>query len=837
MLLADVGEVFGHFVIPFAAEDETRDALSKTLATRKWLPMLRPPRLSSMAGECDLLLHLFLQDFRVVAELQTEVIEPHSLASSWIYAIPYEPVDDEAPESDLEFFIYLRVHRHFYGSYGIAGERTLHRAICELLRKHRAAQQLSGRILYSLGWPDLILHGRTYGDLRQLRQLIVGLQSLSFPTQPPTGGRREYRAPIFLKTITLLGLPSPFSGPSPKSVAPAGTALRSPMLLGRSRPGRAIDAILAAKDIFARGGAKSVTSWALDGSWDFVITTADEIPLHRFYESMREVRGNFAERGIDRTQTHILTSPDEELESLRKKPVTLKPTPRGRTLPERCACGQQHFHLERRLLEHAAEAGQLPRGLQRTISHALEMFRHTLRDSSNCCDSLGALLAHAQGLGLLLRRLHFFHRLHDSRGMTPQQQAQFATEISFHNEHLIEWCKRAGRVVREKNAGSASRLFLQVDSIVAQRGAIPKILMIAERIMQAFYRQLPAALPGRGKKSLHTRFAAILEPLGNVSSQPLMGLVAIPVRYAFALHWVVPQLWHEVGQHVFWAEYSPSQRARVEREISLGVGDPKLTPSHVTFESFAIDYHLRADMFADLLVFCFGFRGVWDDFFLYLSSLTANVAKHDHLHPHSWERQVLALTHRLYFVYQFAFVHERLQKIAARLGRRLSRSEFVSECRRALEALTPDFAHSEMLARSVIRHLKRVSTPRRSWPAGYEVPRNLAEIVAGNLSASKVYERCLHDLEVLAYAFRDEKLGARGRGIGRANWARIQRGELIDFDSQEQLQSAYHEFYLDELGAQTKRKGGEGPRKAQFRKMATLGRSALLHIYQTETTR
>src|SRR5262249_49466652 len=151
--------------------------------------------------------------------------------------------------------------------------------------------------------------------------------------------------------------------------------------------------------------------------------------------------------------------------------------------------------------------------------------------------------------------------------------------------------------------GSAARLFLQIDSIVAQRGGIPKILMIAERIMEDFYSGLPAELP-RLSEAVRVRrnFAAILEPLGNVTSQPLMGLVAIPIRYAFALHLVVPQLWHEVGQYVFWAEYSPAQRPRVDWEIALDSGSPGMTPFQRMAEAFEVDFQLRADMFADLLV-------------------------------------------------------------------------------------------------------------------------------------------------------------------------------------------------------------------------------------------
>lgn len=827
MRIVDYGEVFGHFVIPFVDEDETRKSLSEALTGPMLLrPGIERTGLTSIAGECDLLLHLQLKDFRLVADLQAEVIDSHSHASSWVYAVPYgeTPARSPQPDRDLEFFIYLRVHRHFYACYGASGERELHGAIQNLLGDGNG-QHLSGRVLYSLGWPDLIVQGSLSSDIQHLRRLIVSLQSLSFPTQPTHPRRREGRVPVFLKTITLIGMPMALSGRrNSRPRRGPGATLRQPVLFGRSQPGLVFRAIRTLGRVLQKGGATAVTSWAMNGTWDLIVTspTDEPISLAQFDRAFRSSRGLFAKHGIERTQTHLLTSTAADLESLRVPPAILRPRSDRPLLAARCDCSREHFEDLRELLKQASADNKLPRGLTRTISHALDMFRHTLRDTSNCCDSAGSLKAHAQGLRVLL---NLSIRSHQMLSRTPEtsvaSQALIATEISYINDHLTEWCKRAGRVAREKTAGSGARLFLQIDSIVAQRGAIPKILMIAERIMKDFYHQLPRELHGpRGPQRDH--FAAILEPLGNVTSQPLMGLVSIPIRYAFALHLVVPQLWHEVGQYVFWAEHSPSHRPSVDLEISQRT-DSSMTPSDRMNEAFFTDFHLRADMFADLLVFCFGFGGSLRPFSLYLASLTANVAKHDNLHRQSWEKQALALVHRLCFVAQFVSLQRRMKTDAPRVL-----PEFRTECRKIQKAL---ISGDERPVRKVIAFLLEVSRSD-GWPRNFPIPPNLAGTVVKNFQG-KVYELCLRDMEVLAYALQSFSLDGPAHNLDPSDWSSIENGVLVEFQSDQALQAAYREFYLEELKALLAGNARRS-RSGQFRKMATLGRSALLRIYQSE---
>ena len=832
MQLADRGEVFGHFVIPYLDEEKTREALSKAVAdSRARHPGFERAELAWIAGECDILLHLYLNDFRVAADLQADVTD-YSLASSWLYAIPYEDLGAVAlPGGDLEFYIYMRVHRHFYKCYGTSGERVLYEAVLGLLQDV-GGEQLAGRVLYSLGWPDLIVHGRMTGDIQHLRRLIVLLQSLSFPTTLTAGSERpEGDASIFLKTITIIGVPTVLvGGPDLPRVPGQDTRLPVPVLFGRNRPGLTAEAVQTLRSVFERGGVRSVTSWSVDGSWDFVVTspTEDSISLKSFREAMRESREEFVRHGIERTQTHFLASREADLEVLKGPPIRLRLLAECALTLDHCACGREDFEGLRELLERAKQSVQLPRGLTRTISHALGMFRHTLRESSNCCDSVGALRAHAQGLEVLLRLSLRVHALLEATPTTvPERQALIANEISFINAHLAEWCKRAGRVVREKTAGSAARLFLQIDSIVAQRGAIPKILMIAERIMEDFYAQIPPELARLPDLRARRSFAAILEPLGNVASQPLMGLVSIPIRYAFALHFVVPQLWHEVGQYVFWAEYSPSQRARVDLDLSLSGADSDKTMSRRSSEAFEVDYHLRADMFADLMVFCFGFGGSMPNFFRYLSSLTANVAKHDRLHHQSWSRQALAMVHRLCFVAQFV----DLQQMAKEEGP-AGRKKFGAWRKERQRQLLGNQERAEGQVRDVLLLLQQVSG-RGGWPEDFPIPANLAPTVASNFRTD-VYKLCLKDMEELAFAFRDITLQDVTARLDRAEWERIEKGELVDLPSGEALKAAYLDFYLEELEAQLAGPG-RPPRDGQFRKMATLGRSALLHIYQSET--
>jgi hypothetical protein len=832
MRLADIGEVYGHFLIPYVDDEKIREALSKAVAdSKEKYPGIQQWELTSIAGECDVLLHLFLSDFRVVADLQAEVTDSYSLASSWLYAIPYEESGAlTLSDGELEFYIYLRVHRHFYKCYGASGERDIYEAVQKLLRD-TGGEQLSGRVLYSLGWPDLIVHGRMTGDIQHLRRLIASLQSLSFPTAPAQGSElSEGSAPVFLKTITIMGLPmARAEGQDPPRSPGQDTKLSVPVLFGRSRPGLTAEAVGALRSVFERSGAKLVTSLAVNGTWDFMVIspTEDQISLERFHEAIRESREGFVRHGIERTQTHLLTSREADLEMLKGALVMLRPQAEGALLPDHCSCGREGFKGPRDLLERAERLGYLPRGLTRTISHVLSMFQHTLREPSNCCDAIGALRAHAQGLEVLLNlslREHEF--LERTPATSRESQALIANEISLINSHLAEWCKRAGRVVREKTSSSAARLFLQIDSIVAQRGAIPKVLMIAERIMADFYSLLPGDFPRLQAVRTKKNFAAILEPLGNVVSQPLMGLVAIPIRYAFALHLVAPQLWHEVGQYVFWAEYSPSQRARVDWELSRDVEGPGKTPSRLNAEAFVVDFHLRSDMFADLLVFCLGFGGSLPKFFRYLGSLTANVAEHDRIHLESWRRQALTLVHRLCFVAQFALLTRRAKKEAP-----TTRRAFGAWCRKVQSDLIGKGDKAEPPVRSIVDFLNKLSNSV-GWPKDFNMPPNLASAVANNFQ-TEVYKRCLRDMEELAFAFRHLTLDGETARLDRADWKRIETGELVDLRSGEHLQAAYREFYLEELDTQLAG-GGRSRREGQFRKMATLGRSALLHIYQSE---
>lgn len=833
MRLADEGEVFGHFVIPYVDDEQTQKALSKALAdAREQHQGIHRWEVASIAGECDVLLHLYLNDFRLIADLQAEVTDSHSLASSWLYAIPYENAGDAAlPPGDLEFFVYLRVHRNFYKRYGSTGEKVLLESVVKLIRE-TGEEHLSGRVLYSLGWPDLIVHGRMSGDIQILRGLIVALQFLSFPTSEAED------TSVFIKTITVIGVPVPSpEGQGPKATVPGSrTTMQAPFLFGRNRPGLMADAIQTLSDVFKRGGATNVLSWAMNGTWDLVVTAAsrDQIVHEQFHQAIRDSRETFARNGIERTQTHLLTSRIEDLETLQRTPIRLSLPVEGESLSDVCACSRHDFENLRDLLVQAKRSRYIPRGLTRTISHALSMFRHALRERSNCCDSIGALRAHAQGLETLLR-LSFREQefLNETSSSSPEKQALIATEVLRINAHLAEWCKRAGRVVREKTAGSAARLFLQVDSIVAQRGAIPKILMIAEWLMEHFYSRLPRVLLSRvlqraESTPVRQNFAAILEPLGNVTSQPLMGLVAIPTRYAFALHLVVPQLWHEVGQYVFWAEYSPQQRARVDQELTATIADLDRSPSEVQQEAFDVDFHLRADMFADLLVFCFGFGGSLEKFFLYLGTLTANVAKHDRLHEQSWARQALALVHRLCFVAQFALLQRLARKTAF-----ADREEFRTWYKRATSSIIGKGRKAEESARLIVDYMQRAGK-REGWPPDFRIPDDLTSTVAANLQ-SEVYQRCLRDMGELVFALRDLALDGQIPLLGKDSWKEIEAGQLIELSSSEELQTAYREFYLEELEAQL-----AGPaasdQEGKFRKMATLGRSALLHIYRSEAS-
>lgn len=830
MRLADSGEVFGHFLIPITEEENTRQALAAAVARSTQQRARIRADLTSIAGECDLLLHLYLSDFRVVSDLQADVIDSYSLATSWIYAILYEEPNQTAPPpADLEFFIYLRVHRHYYGCYGIEGEKALLRAV----RKQLAGldQELSGRVLYSLGWPDLIVHGFLFQDIQHLRRLITSLQSLSFTTLSRDGGKkRKRKTPVFVKTITLLGVPTKLTGRRGGRPAPGdGATFPAPLLLARSRPGRTSQAIRSLSRAFAQAGAAGVTAWALDGTWDLLVMSPAQEPitLARFHDAIRRGRRGFSTMGVERTQTHLLTSREADLESLGVRTVTLQPGTDLPLLPERCRCSREDFDELRSQLEEVGP--QLPRGLARTIAHALEMFRHSLRETSNCCDSVGALRAHAQGLGVLLD-LAFRERKRLSRTLAAdvEQQASIATELSFLNDHLVEWCKRAGRVVRERTAGSSARLFLQIDSIVAQRGPIPKILMIAERIMEDFYRRLPVQFHG-GNAPKHKRFAAILEPQGNVTS-PSWGLVAVPIRYAFALHLVVPQLWHEVGQYVFCAEYSPAKRERDRGESARESVDPEASLFRQKLESYRIDYELGGDMFADVLVLCFGFGGDFVNFVDYLASLTANVAKHDNHHQQLWERQALVLVHRVLFVAQFLKVHQRLSESSPRTRAEAEReSRWIQDWIK--EKLLAPGPRRKKAVRKIVSLLLEVAK-RDGWPKQFKIPSNLEPLVSDNLETD-VYARLLEDMVYLASELRGLPLPSPPAVLDRGVWEAIEAGRLVELPSGESLQSAYLEFYLEELKVQLAGRAAP-PRREQFRKMATLGRSALLHIYRSE---
>ncbi len=696
--LASTGEALAHFVLPLQGAADNITSIKKALKkTRKaWGKRGRDPVTSYefiwIAGQCDLLLRIELDDFRLISELQSKLLAATAKSVSWIFCVPYQRPGStpQGQESSLQgtskksasnpcpvsFALHLRVRRSVYSAFGEAAEREIVATIYSILEDRQS--RVSGSLSYTLGWADLTVRGHFDGPLDQfylflfkVHSLYVKLKKLDTP-----------KVYVFSKSLTVMGLPwkrvKKLNSDGKSKQRRAGTFVQ-PTVLTRVFPGnfetayQQLTRLHTASDIHI-----------LDGKWDVRVTPRrknESIEAADFYKKFLDLKKVLPGAGVERTQTHFFFFDAKRAQKLRAEveDIELKIDRQVAGFQSPCRCRSEKFPAARRLNRRPS---YLPKSIQTTASNVLVMFRYALRDRTNCCDAFPALQACARGLEDLLRRVKKAHRI---MGRTKgKHQAQWFEILKNLWGSVESWCVQAEHVLRERTSGSFDDLFSPSDSVAAYRGSLQKILFISDNLTQQFYRRIDTPL--RDTRNKRYRFATIYKPQAAMSSEPLVGVINIPARHAFSLHLILPQLWHEVGQCCFHSNFTlpfsyvtearlKDLEDRLKRARDRSVVSDLIWEENAGLprESLVKD---TSEMFSDLLVLHYGFRGESEPFLYHLISLHLDTMAHYKLPKAAEQRNFATLFIRLFFSVNFLKVrdHTLAQTADVRKNKKMLRS-------------------------------------------------------------------------------------------------------------------------------------------------------------------
>ena len=816
--LASKGYVFAHFILDQSHLADDAESIQRALADteKKWnseegFPALEGDHaIVSVPGQCDLLLRFSTTDFRFASILQTSAPAPHSYATSWLYAIPYEgPYPQVSPSpNSLEYVLYFSVHRVHYLSRSSKAEEDIERGLRERLGESLGPY----RIFYSLGWPDLVVHGSLATPLNHLTEKLKQLHEFTLPIDGE-------EVPVFRRTLTLLGVHSQGTQviTHDQQLEESGILIR-PIIRARCRSGMIEPSRAALLQLFKQLGVSSVEIDITDGTWDLIVRCRQDaaIDLRFFNHALQHKRATLTAAGIERTQTHILVSGESTPMPLLGND-TVSDLPNITDSKAGCLCSTIEFRTIQSSLKEAEHSHVISGTLYGSLSYVVAMFLHATRESSSCCDVAPSISAHLTSLQDLLDLAAEYKAISLASELTHDQRNDAFHRLLEYREHLRLWCTLGGRILRERTAGAFERLFRQIDSVVAQRGSIPKILFITEGLMKGFYRSIPGSVTGI-RETRDRTFSAVYEPQAAVSSHPSIGLVNIPLRYAFSLHLVLPQIWHEVAEFIFYERFLKNRARRLQFEETLAALKEKVAQADVDDLTFRLDYELRVDMFSDLLVFKFGFQENFVFFLDYLVKISISLARNEKMPEKAWERHGVAILTRLIYVAQFRFYLETLRKREhhEQEDLRLARQQNHADLLRGIEAS----------ARRLNKHAEKIAKKFRRSDEPFEFTARMASTVRQNFRQSVVLEH----LESLMFDLAEE-VGIHDScpvttEYPSSAWGSLTQGELIQIETPEELSELYLELYRNEI-----LKDESQARNDRFRLMASLGRSALLSLY------
>ena len=642
------GFSLGYFVMPFVRKKRYLEDVLKCLERAKDMfqeshpgstePLFADVEIFQLAGRCDLLLAFEHNDFRFSNDIQNALTLFPAKKSTWIHAIPYKSHTSELePEykTGIMFQLLLRTRRLPYQGAAVQTAQRIAAAIKKLLDSDGTRELFRVNLYTTLGWPDCLLWGSFHGSPRDYIRFFVKLERIGIVASdgsPSVLFRKRLTITGFHLDKTKEGVPSILIHPQPETVRAF-----SPFVLAQTATGSVHDA-----EQHLRHYAQCLTGTedpdlhivAVDGKWDLLMSfdqRHDSVPSPI---SLERLVGSVATVAPDEDWQEARTHPIEKLETLllavplRSSDPVFKAEGFSELLPV-SEPEKISDRLDGRLAktwEMVLEA-PLTAPLRNELCTHLSLLQLAARDTDNRPEVANLIHGSLDALQEMRGHLDLADELCQR---FPEGAPSADLQNSLHS-HMQDWCFITSRAVRQRAIGSFGNLFNQPFSAPAIRGSLQKMLFTADGLIREFFGFLPKQLTmdpvatEEGRAPLPPRaprLVAAFSPTTCIRSLRYLDIVEIPSRYAFSLQIVLPQLWHEVAQCIFFRQFntfvSTLQHDLVTdllaevRQLSPGrdLPSPQMMLRHV------------GDHFSDVVVFLYGFACDFELFSVYLCTAT-----------------------------------------------------------------------------------------------------------------------------------------------------------------------------------------------------------------------
>ncbi len=605
------------------------------------------------------------------------------------------------------------------------------------------------------------------------------------------------RAPLFQKTLTLVGIalndhgePERTGGPQPEFSAIASIGLSAEALSS----GQGFVRVAEVLDL-------SPNSLAADGKWDlFAAEPRAAVDLPTLLTRLQVARKSGR---VDRSECHVIAVPIADLPH-----PSVEGASAGETMLPSCDCRAAVLALAQDARESAQHVlrGNLLHRVNATITLVVVAIGH----KENCCDLRLTAIAVLGGLGRLLEAIN--EELADSTEVTRLPSWRRMEDL----ETIIRrWCVLVSRALRERTTGAFEGLLEAPQSVTGTRGSLQKLLFIADNLLHEFYLRVPSALRQNDSPTLSTLY----EPIDTISSIRFTGLIRVPDSYAFSLHLVLPQLWHEVGQFVFQEAFSGPSSPETEEFFRRSN-----VPLDVDREELMAE---AADVFSDHIVLYLGFDDDWPLFTTYLSSLVGETLRRQSRGRTPIPDEVVLdrfvrLVCRLHASFQFSNLIGRLANLNPQVV--MSSMEYEASVLSGVEA--------RQNVAGILQHVRAVFLQRdRYRDLGSRDLYARVEGHAVDFIRSPSYRFISEYGRLLAVQLLEAQSAPVDLGDDDV-WRQLSDGYLVDL-SPGQVAPYYLRMYKVELERQISRADEDAEERsglatAQFHRAASLGRSAFL---------
>lgn len=613
----DHGVAYAHLTLPAGHYEFEAKKLEQAVAKADPPVPLTDAHISFLTGQSDVMLELRLRDFRSAVQLD---YRSEAMGANWLFLVPYEQLDTSVtrlPPSEglaLNFVVHLRYQRDAFRSNGQSG-LAFEREAVDFLQRAAAHKGLNCEARACFGWSDLVAAG-TFTNKKSLHDFVVELETFKFAGK--LVARRVLTLISYDRTADLIE--------SPMTVRP--------LLFVRALPTHIRQAAHAMSEALPSGKWRT---FSIDGKWDLVIVSENEVPIHEYLQKHREAAvsgAKLSDKGVERLESHLMADEHTPVEEA------------FLDLPE-CSCRRRFDrHTDWAPIIAAGDISSelLPRALRRAIMNVVDLFRAASSDATNCCDIVPSLLRCAAAGRRLVSRYRHLKRHLDSFVGTDADVAEvvkWSAILARAREELEDWCTYAERAVSQRTVGRFEEFLAQNERVVSYRGGIQKMLYIADSLTNAY--------AGPILTSDESTFVTLYDPVDTVVAMRRAGFIRVPVRYLFFLPLAITHLWHEVGVHAFFSNYAIPFDKRTMRRVAA-FGDLSEIPSRHDVVSVHVEV---AEMYGDLITLHFGFRESIDDSVLALASAMLEQVGYNSATETAKEVFLLYLLNRLYLMVEF----------------------------------------------------------------------------------------------------------------------------------------------------------------------------------------